>query len=436
MDGLHITYDETGRPVSATYKDTTQDISAEEQALLPSSKPEREFYDLHTSVRSTLESLQDSYNGDSIIVDIEATHAGYVNQNNYWYMPDGMRQGVDTWTTPYGKPYLVNHDQRSEARGRVVGAKYVDTSQTTGYIALDVRIGHPDEIEMIMDQRALTVSVGSRPVDTVECSVCGHDLYHDGRTPKRYDLESKPKDKWLEQPAPGFAGAIGMTNRDYWDVQTDDDGNTTARCRHMRKAEAPMGDDETHEIFWRIHGMSYNEVSRVNLPADRNEATGEFAHIRSVLEQTDGLDDDMSAKVVAEQLSRVNSGSADRARFQIASEKDLYYPRSAHEAVQVANDSGLSNLFDSGLWQATSAMNDSLPMDEQIAKYWKKGGRFVMRDSGRDTDKLAPAEALKLQNPEDFVRWLSQNDTLSREEKELWDGIYAQRLMRRRLSSK
>ncbi|RME26216.1 MAG: hypothetical protein D6800_06765 [Candidatus Zixiibacteriota bacterium] len=220
----------------------------------------------------------------SVVVEIEATHAGYVNGNGYFYTAEAMRAAVETWTRPFPKPYLVNHDRLSDPLGRVIDAEYVPTSKSRGYILLKVRIGDEEEIKRIQDGRALTVSTGARATEMVECSVCGRDLLNNGTGPQRYRLKSAPDSSWMTRPAPGFFGEIGMTNAEFWDVSEDDKGRWTAECRHIRMFEAPMGGDVLKKTYYIFHGLDYQEVSRVNVPADVNQETGEYAHIRGVVE--------------------------------------------------------------------------------------------------------------------------------------------------------
>lgn len=59
---------------------------------------------------------------------IAATHAGRTTKNNMLYMPAKVRAGVASWTMPFPKPVLLHHNEESDPIGRVIGARYVDTS--------------------------------------------------------------------------------------------------------------------------------------------------------------------------------------------------------------------------------------------------------------------------------------------------------------------
>jgi hypothetical protein len=184
-----------------------------------------------------------------LIVRIAATHAGIVNRNNMFYLPDKMRDGAKTFTEHFQKPILLNHDEHSDPIGRVVGARYVDTSlfvkdkyrgkvvkdsfskkigpfpeklfdsfvdgsmgygsqvdfvrtylrdnilddpdyQGLGYVEITANITDEAAIEKFLDGRYLTGSVGAA-TDRASCAVCKQDWTKEGpcdhRPGKIYD---------------------------------------------------------------------------------------------------------------------------------------------------------------------------------------------------------------------------------------------------------
>jgi hypothetical protein len=423
-------YNDAGEAVEMELDGKRHEITAADRSLVPVELgSEFEIRDLQVTVRSTLEQMADSYSGGAILVDIEATHFGYVNSNHYNYVADGGKKSVGSWTKPYGKPYLINHDMMETPRGRVVGAKYVSTGKATGYHALDTRIAHADEVAMVLDSRALTVSVGSNPIDTVECSICNHDMYTNGAQMRgTYTLDSAPSDHWLDSPAPGMYGMFGLDNRRFWDFKTQEDGTHTAKCRHLRGTDAPRGGEQFDKVGWNLHQQNYREVSRVNLPADYNAATGEFAHIRGVLKQTDGLDLDTQFKMVVDKLSQVSSGPVDRARYTVVSERDLFRPTSIAEAVDYAEATNCQTMFDHGQWLAIQAAMDTSTADAQIEAYVQAGGRFIQTDI---TNRLSAADALQLDDARVFGRWLRAQDALDRDEKQALDALFTRNLLKR-----
>jgi hypothetical protein len=407
-------YNSDGQPVACEIDGQHVDLSEDEKHRHPGLQIGK-VRDVQTTINSTLEQVRDSYNGGSILVDIEATHGGYKNNNNYFYVADGMRQSVDTWTAQGGKPYIIGHDLRhGDPKGRVQDARFVSTGPNTGYHALDVKISDPEEVEKVLDQRALTVSVGSHAIDTVECSYCGHDMYNDGPTPNRVTLDEMPSKQWLRESAPGMYGMFGMTNEDFWHIDVNDDDEVTAICQHIRKAEAPLGGNDFEEIMWYMHQMSYDEVSRVNRPADINEATGEFAHIREVLEAADSIEDEeLRLKTVLDKLSKVEHKSLDRARFSLVSENDLWVPSSMSEAAEYAAQTDYQAMFDKGQWISTVAQLDGHSIVDQVEHYVENGGRFVqIEDAADDADIFA-------MSPREFGTWLRGQDFTDEERRDL-----------------
>jgi len=159
------------------------------------------------------------------IATINATHAGFVNGNNTWYLEEDMANAVDTWLDPYNRPVLTHHDMKSDAIGRVVSAKYVTMKNTKGknapqgYIQLQAEITDSDAVTKIKDKRYNTVSI-STDARTAVCSICRRDIAKDGL------------------------------------------------CEHERGKKY-----DGKKCFWYLGGLKYKEVSYVNAPADEYAST-------------------------------------------------------------------------------------------------------------------------------------------------------------------
>ena len=167
----------------------------------------------------------------SLLVTIDATHAGYRNRNFFHYDSDSMRHAVvsESWTKPFPKPLLKNHNMDSEPLGRVEASRFIETGAGKGFTQLDVRVTDPDAIQKIADGRYLTVSTSGVPLKDgsqysfVKCSICDEDML---------------KDEW---------------------------------CGHNRGMS--YEDEETGEskvCYWTVGAMEYKEVSVVNTPADND----------------------------------------------------------------------------------------------------------------------------------------------------------------------
>jgi hypothetical protein len=110
-----------------------------------------------------------------LLVKMEATHVG-LNKNFRYYTEQGLKAGLKSWTLPYNKPVLTNHDEYNGTPiGRIVDAKY-ETKTLSGKpgLVFTCMITDQDAIEKILDGRYQTVSIGCM-TDKVTCSICGAD---------------------------------------------------------------------------------------------------------------------------------------------------------------------------------------------------------------------------------------------------------------------
>lgn len=116
---------------------------------------------------------------------IEAIHAGRT-RNNTRYLADKLKghqelqSGVFSWTVPYPKPIIHNHDIETPATGRVHSAAFSEfTSAGRPGIIVVPKISEPKAIQDILDGRLLTVSIGAT-TDSAVCSICGTDIINEG----------------------------------------------------------------------------------------------------------------------------------------------------------------------------------------------------------------------------------------------------------------
>jgi hypothetical protein len=201
--------------------------------------------------------------GSSLLVRVEATHAGIINGNHRFYRPDRMQDSVSTWTDGFAKPVLAHHQEDSDALGRVLRAKYQDLSykyaqdypivrstlfyntdakerfnlfesvdwiaehlmsfddyRGLGFIELGLNITNPDAIRKVLNDEYLTVSVGF-DTDQAFCSVCHQDWAEDDRCEHKLGTRVDGKKAFLISgyfdyhemsyinfPADPFAGTI------------------------------------------------------------------------------------------------------------------------------------------------------------------------------------------------------------------------------------
>jgi hypothetical protein len=143
--------------------------------------------------------------------------SSFKKTNNRLYSVKGQMEGALSWTHPYPKPILKNHDKYSEPIGRIVSVEWVpndaeiagffsskedliafkrilDTDDPkkivremnrrgllenerwpgVGKLVAKARISDQDAIEKFLDSRYLTFSAGS-DTDKYRCGICGKD---------------------------------------------------------------------------------------------------------------------------------------------------------------------------------------------------------------------------------------------------------------------
>jgi len=196
-----------------------------------------DFRDETTSDFNTQYNFSSGGVPSSLLITVDATHAGYINRNGFCYDSGAMSYAVsqDVWTKPFEKPLLKNHDSNSDPLGRVVASRFINTSESEGFTQLDVKVTDKEAIQKIIDGRFLTVSTHGAPMEGapkelkyVKCSICDQN----------------------------------MLTAEEW-------------CGHMR---GNVYDNEKtgneQKCFWSIGAMDYKEVSIVNSPADYRSNEG------------------------------------------------------------------------------------------------------------------------------------------------------------------
>jgi len=174
--------------------------------------------------------VNDNLTDTSLLVRIDATHSGYINNNKVYYVAEKMRKSTCTWLEPYGKPVLKHHDKGGDPVGRIINATYMPIindseddliNKPDGFIQLLARISEKETIQQLADGRLQTVSIGASTKEAW-CNICDQDLANEGI------------------------------------------------CSHTRGKRYARDEDEVQlfECFWRLGLLEYKECSFVNVPAD------------------------------------------------------------------------------------------------------------------------------------------------------------------------
>lgn len=116
----------------------------------------------------------------ALIVTVEAIHAG-MTKNKTFYPADKLESSVHTWTSPYQRPVIKNHDTWAEPTGRVIDAYFKDSilKPETKTIELQLRIIDADTVQKVLDGRYLTLSIGGS-TNEARCSICAKNIVSEG----------------------------------------------------------------------------------------------------------------------------------------------------------------------------------------------------------------------------------------------------------------
>lgn len=194
-----------------------------------------EYVDQNGNAVDSMQLLKDMASGKTQVlaldVEMEATHSGK-NHNYCVYYEDSMEKDAESFTNPFKKPMLKNHNSYSEPLGRITQSWHGPSVLTDerSAIHLKVRVTDQDAIPKFLDGRYGTVSIGGT-MGTVTCNICGKTILKDGKFK--------------------FCG--------HWRGETYKD----------------------QVCYWGAKDIEYHEVSTVNNPAD------DFAQIMKVTVVTD-----------------------------------------------------------------------------------------------------------------------------------------------------
>lgn len=127
--------------------------------------------------------------------------------------------GVHSWTKPYYKPMLKNHDIFEDPLGRITKAEYkAKTSIGLPGIICYPEITDPYAIEKVLDGRFSTVSIGA-DTDAAICSICGQNQLEEWCGHRRGQTYEGKLCFWQ-------VGNIWFIELSYVNSPSDEDANT------------------------------------------------------------------------------------------------------------------------------------------------------------------------------------------------------------------
>ena len=225
------------------------------------------MYDFHETLTLSLPNVEEQLSAFSesdyqknhgLVVEIAAIHEGLTANYNY-YGEAALKESLASWTQPYPKPLILNHDVETEPIGRVMGAKMETEADGTPFVKLQVAVLDPNAIAKVMDQRYLTGSVGGRATEAV-CNICEADWAKASMVarPCAHDRGKTYKGKlaYLEMRDISF--------KEYSFVNVPADSNSTIRSLvNTTASEAETEDDWIRPI--EMYSLDMNKEAYVYL---------------------------------------------------------------------------------------------------------------------------------------------------------------------------
>lgn len=242
-----------------------------------------------------------------------------------------MRAGVDTFTNPYKKPILHQHDDQKDPLGRVASASYISTNPVVlppsliqrldrltdygskdglklikklkpflydknweglGYIESVGNVTEEDAIKKVIDGRYHTISVGYG-TDNLWCSECGTD--------------------WLAE----------------------------GKCEHEKGQDYGNG-----PMFLMFGDLGYDEWSYVNTPADDIAMNEEFKHVAIPVAYADSkADKKLAMALAASDSMTINDSSriamTNTSLYVYDTDSDTLVPQNSENTNQTPGETGM-----------------------------------------------------------------------------------------------
>lgn len=171
---------------------------------------------------------QESLGDKHLFIDVASIHEGLTSNFTY-YTAAELKNSLASWTQPYPKPVIQNHDAMSEPIGRIMGAAMAKELDGTPYIGLQAAIMDPVAMQKIADKRYLTGSVGGK-ADEALCSICNTDW---GKASSPFEVPCEHQRGKLYKGKIAHINFNGLTWREYSFVSFPSDTRSGVRTTAM-----------------------------------------------------------------------------------------------------------------------------------------------------------------------------------------------------------
>jgi hypothetical protein len=201
----------------------------------------------------------DSFNGKDfaenhgLLIEIAAIHEG-LTQNYTFYTENELENSLVSWTTPYPKPIIINHDLHSDPLGRIMGARVAKEADGTPFVQLQAAITSVEAIQRIKDQRYLTGSVGGKAEEAI-CSICD------------VDWASESQKRCKHKRGKVYSGKLaalhmrGIQWKEYSFVNAPSDMRSGVRASSIGESE---GQDWVRPIRFIVLDLDHQNVMQLN----------------------------------------------------------------------------------------------------------------------------------------------------------------------------
>lgn len=221
---------------------------------------------------------------------IEAIHEGRTRNFNRYTAEKlkgnhELKSGVYSWTQPFPKPVIHNHDVNTEATGRVYSASFSEyTSAGRPGIIVTPKITQEKAIKDILEGRLLTVSIGAT-TNAAVCSVCGTDIINEGwcghMRGEEYDGNMC---EWV-------AGDLFFDELSWVNVPADSDAMITTNgltnnTMSTGESKTVIGDGSVHTGSITATQINAGQLTAPNAITSTSTLTAEEGVVKSVSEST------------------------------------------------------------------------------------------------------------------------------------------------------
>jgi len=226
-------------------------------------------YDTNRLTDNILESVetQKTYRDhdqlEGLMVDSIDAHSMKLTSHFHLYLPASMQQSIDSLTDPYNIPVLTHHDLYTDAIGRVVGGKYVNTFDTFKHNMLGGEIS--DFLGMSLSTKNIHTKLRKYNNILFTKGNLGLGRLETTSNIVNEDAITKILNKTYDTISMGY---------DTNSIVCSECGNSYYDCDHT------TGEDYGHGPTYIIFGkLRYFEKSYVNAPADENAGNTSYLKI-------------------------------------------------------------------------------------------------------------------------------------------------------------